>query len=150
MTESAAERWLLDVNVLLAIAWPRHMHHGLARNWFLATERRRWASCAVTQLGFIRLSSNAQFTADAVTPPAAAGLLQALVERTEHAPVEDRRPLELPIFRHPALVGHRQVTDAYLLDLARVAGLRLATFDRGLVSLGNACAPGVVDWIGSA
>lgn len=150
MIAPAPERWLLDVNVLLAISWPRHMHHGLARAWFNAVRRRPWASCAVTQLGFIRLSSNASFTADAVTPPVAAGLLRTLCERTEHAQFDDPKPLDMAVFRHQALVGHRQVTDAYLLAGAQIAGLRLATLDRGLDQLARITAPGVVDWIGPA
>lgn len=49
---------LLDTNVLLALAWPNHQHHGTAQRWFKREAPRGWATCALTQLGFVRLSSN--------------------------------------------------------------------------------------------
>ena len=70
---------LLDTNVLLALAWPNHQNHASAHDWFKAQARHGWASCAVTQLGFVRLSSNPSFTASAVTPQQAATLLRELV-----------------------------------------------------------------------
>ncbi|KAF1046737.1 TA system VapC family ribonuclease toxin [Xylophilus sp.] len=143
-------RWLLDVNVLLAVTWPKHMHHALARQWFRAVPRRAWASCCVTQLGFVRLSSSVQFTADAVTPPQAANLLQRWCQRTDHVWVPDLPLEEVPVFASPVLIGHRQVTDAYLLGLAEHHGLKLATLDRGLRQLGLDTAPGTVEWIGAA
>ncbi|MCC6764048.1 MAG: hypothetical protein IT293_05225 [Deltaproteobacteria bacterium] len=48
---------LLDTNVLLALAWPNHQHHSAAHGWFAARAKKGWATCAFTQLGFIRLSS---------------------------------------------------------------------------------------------
>ena len=66
---------LLDVNVLLALAWPNHQHHGAAHRWFGKSGKHGWATCAVTELAFVRLSSNPSFTADAVTPVEAAALL---------------------------------------------------------------------------
>jgi hypothetical protein len=52
---------LLDTNVLLALAWPNHQHHGPAHTWFAQHAKKGRATCAFTQLGFIRLLS---------TPPA--------------------------------------------------------------------------------
>lgn len=45
--------WLLDVNVLLALAWPNHLHHGLAQSWFRKSLTDGWATCSLTELGFI-------------------------------------------------------------------------------------------------
>lgn len=67
---------LLDTNFLLALAWPNHQHHALAHAWFAAHAKKGWASCAFTRLGFIRLSSNPAYTANAVSPQEAAMLLQ--------------------------------------------------------------------------
>jgi uncharacterized protein len=50
--------YLLDVNVLVALTWPTHIHHLAARSWFDATGGAGWATCPVTQLGFVRVSSN--------------------------------------------------------------------------------------------
>ena len=59
---------LLDINVLLALAWPDHQHHAAAHGWFAQESRLGWATCAFTQLGFIRLSSNPAYTSGAVIP----------------------------------------------------------------------------------
>ena len=48
---------LLDVNVLLALAWPSHAHHEIADEWFLRNRHKGWATCVLTQLAFLRLSS---------------------------------------------------------------------------------------------
>ena len=58
---------LLDVNVLLALAWPNHQFHSSARRWF-ADHEGAWCTCVVTQLGFVRLSSNPAFTDQAKLP----------------------------------------------------------------------------------
>lgn len=63
---------LLDTNVLLALAWPNHQHHEQAHAWFSAYARKGWSTCAFTQLGFIRLSSNPAYTTNAVSPQDAA------------------------------------------------------------------------------
>src|SRR5258708_16446697 len=47
---------LLDVNVLLALAWPTHVHHQAAHRWFALSRDAGWATCPLTQLGFVRLS----------------------------------------------------------------------------------------------
>jgi len=45
---------LLDVNVLLALAWPNHVHHPAAHRWFAENHREGWATCPLTQMGFVR------------------------------------------------------------------------------------------------
>ena len=56
MKKASSDLLLLDVNVLLAIAWPNHQFHASAIA--AVSPQNRWATCALTQLGFIRLSSN--------------------------------------------------------------------------------------------
>jgi len=123
--------FLLDLNLLLALAWPSHVHHDLAHGWFESEGSPRWATCPLTQLGFIRLSSNPLFTTDAVTPDAALEMLRVMTARDEHAFWPDDMdcissgfPIGLRIS------GHRQVTDAYLFSLARARSGCLATLDR--------------------
>jgi predicted nucleic acid-binding protein len=55
--KATSDLLLLDVNVLLAMAWPNHQFH-LAVVRRLESRPNRWATCAITQLGFIRLSAN--------------------------------------------------------------------------------------------
>ena len=67
---------LLDANVLLALAWPQHAHHALAVDWFRRSAARHWATCALTQLAFIRISANPRITVAGTTPRMAAALLR--------------------------------------------------------------------------
>jgi len=47
---------LLDVNVLVALAWPTHLHHEPAHHWFHRRRINGWATCTLTQIAFVRLS----------------------------------------------------------------------------------------------
>jgi len=127
---------LLDVNLLIALAWPNHVHHALAHRWFTALKKRPWATCPLTQLGFVRISSNPKILADAVTPRDASDVLKRILAMPHHVFWPDDRSVPgLSAFQSLGLVGHRQVTDAYLLELARAHRGRLATLDQGLDTL---------------
>lgn len=123
---------LLDTNVLLALAWPSHQHHVAAHGWFRAESRYGWATCALTQLGFVRLSSNPAYTSDAATPQEAAALLHELVAHKTHhfwpSPAADDPAL------YARALGHQQVNDAWLVKVARQQRGRLVTFDTRLPS----------------
>lgn len=127
---------LLDANLLIALAWPQHVHHGLAHAWFARHGAKRWATCPLTQLAFVRISSNPKIIDAAVAPTEAAAMLARIVSLAGHK----FWPCDLPVAGLPAyesltLHGHRQVTDAYLLALARHHGGRVATLDRGFLEL---------------
>ena len=121
---------LLDTNVLLALAWPNHQHHAQAHVWFAATAKKGWSTCAFTQLGFIRLSSNPAYTANAVSPQDAAMLLQQWTRLKTH------RFWTSPAADDPAIyvraLGHQQVNDAWLVEVARRNAGRLVTLDTRL------------------
>jgi len=53
--------FLLDVNVLIAMAWPTHRAHEKAQEWLCAPRARGWATCPLTQIGFVRILSNPAF-----------------------------------------------------------------------------------------
>ena len=125
-------RALLDVNVLLALAWPNHVHHAVARRWLTVTGTRRWATTALTQLGFVRLSSNPTVTDEAVPPALAVELLDRLCDVSDHEHWVDDLPLHDDLVPWTRVTTHRQVTDARLLAVALRHGGRLATFDRRL------------------
>ena len=123
--------FLLDLNVLLALAWPSHVHHGIAHEWFAGEGSLRWATCPVTQLGFVRLSSNPSFTSDAVTPTAALAMLGAMTALDGHEFWPDDVDCATSVFSAGIdMTVHRQVTDAYLFSLARARSGCLATLDR--------------------
>lgn len=127
---------LLDINVLIALAWPQHVHHGEAHAWFNKVGREAWSTCPITQLGFIRISSNAKIIRDAVSPRDALGVLEQIIALPGHRFWPDEvAPTQAATLSSLALVGHRQVTDAYLLSLARHHKGKLATFDGGVSEL---------------
>jgi toxin-antitoxin system PIN domain toxin len=125
---------LLDVNVLLSLAWPNHQFHGPARTWFVAEAPQGWSTCATTQLGFVRLSSNPRFTPLAKTPAEALALLEQLIAAPRHRYLDGAPAPTAPPFRDLAarLMGPNQVTDAFLLATARHHGVPLVTFDARL------------------
>ena len=123
---------LLDVNVLLALAWPTHQHHGAAHQWFRRESRHGWVTCALTQLAFIRLSSNPSYSQDAVSPQDAATLLLQLTAHATHRFWIDLPAVGTSVFKHAT--GHQQVMDAYLVSLARHHKGRVVTFDTKLAA----------------
>ena len=127
---------LLDVKVLVALAWPNHIHHAAALAWFEEVGRVGFATCPVTQSGFIRVSSNRRAIPDARSPREARELLRRITALPGHVFWSD--DVDISNNEHIAwehLGTHAQVTDAHLLALAIRRGGRLATFDRGLVDL---------------
>jgi len=136
MTKASSEPLLLDVNVLLAIAWPNHQFHAAAIRR-LETANVPWATCALTQLGFIRLSSNPAIVPSPKTPLEAVMMLSSMTEDPLHvyfdalpAPVKSRGAFD-------GLLGIKQVTDAYLLWLARRHNAVFLTFDTRLKALAS-------------
>ncbi len=124
--------YLLDVNVLLALAWPNHQFHHAATRWFGDVGGEAWATNAIVELGFVRLSSHPRLTAEAKTPAEAAALLRALVTHTGHRALGPLPALASALYGQALgrLTGHRQVTDALLLAHAEAEDAQLATFDR--------------------
>ena len=127
---------LLDVNVLVALAWPTHVHHALAQSWFGQRGRAAWATCPATQAGFVRVVSNPAISPDALAPAQAFEYLGQLVTRPGHVFWADDESLVGSRFIDPRrLQGYRQVSDAHLLAIARRHGGALATLDRGIRAL---------------
>jgi len=132
--------WLLDANLLIALTHAAHVHHTEAHAWFDRVPQRRWATCALTQLAFVRLSCNPKVVGSAVLSAAQVmRALDELVSNPRHEYWDDApAPATCATLAHPAFVGHRQVTDAYLLWLAAERTQCLATLDRGAVSFAAA------------
>jgi uncharacterized protein len=125
--------FLMDVNLLIAMAWPTHTAHDRARRWFLKNSRIGWATCPIIESGFVRVVSNPAFSPDALTPRDALSLLSANLEHPSHRFYSDDISLfEAAKNTGAKLIGHGQITDAYLLGLARHHKLKLATLDTRL------------------
>ena len=127
---------LLDVNVLIAMAWPTHRAHEKVQEWLARRAREGWATCPLTQTGFVRVLSNPAFSPNALTPAHALALLRANLDHPAHRFWADELSFigALEPF-HPRLAGHQQVTDAYLLGLAIHKKGKLATMDRAVLAL---------------
>lgn len=122
-----ADGYLLDVNVLLALYDPRHVHHASAHRWF--EDVPRWATTPVTETAFVRLVSNPAVSGEDVPPREAIQALEAIRRAPGHWFLADDSSLARPHIGLGSLVGHRQVTDFHLVNLAVRAGVRFATFD---------------------
>ncbi len=132
-------RHLPDVNVLLALLWPRHECHAAAHAWFAKSGQHAWATNAVTQLGVLRLLTNPAVTQGAVSAVTA---LRLLSEATAHAghefwPLERAMPSGLRLLE-TRISGHQQWTDALLLCQAAERHGVLVTFDSGFKQLAGA------------
>ena len=127
---------LVDVNILTALLWPAHEHHDVAHRWFAARGNARWATCPLTQLGFVRIVSNPAFSRDALSPADAVALLAENLGHSDHEFWTDALQVPAAVKAMEAgLQGYRQLTDAYLVALAsRYKGV-VATFDRGVRTL---------------
>jgi uncharacterized protein len=121
--------YLLDGNVLVALIDRAHVHHPAATRWF-AAHRGGFATCPITQGTLLRLLLRFGAVVDAA---GAVAVLQQLCRHPRHAFWAD--DLNYGDIVWTGVLGHRQVTDAYLAALARHHGGRLATFDRGLAAL---------------
>jgi uncharacterized protein len=127
---------LLDVNALLALIWPEHQFHTNVTSWFQQHGRYGWATCPITQMGFVRIVSSASFTKNAPNIGEALRLLQLNIAHPHHEFWADDVTVPQSIERLGiALQGHRQITDAYLLGLTMHRKGRLATFDRSIAAL---------------
>jgi uncharacterized protein len=128
--------YLLDTNLLIALLWPSHEQHDLALKWFTRHRARGWATCPITQAGFVRIVSNPAFSRDAVQPREAVQVLSANTVANDHAFWPDEVPVAQAVtFAGVRLIGHQQVTDAYLLGLAIRRGGILATLDQRITAL---------------
>jgi toxin-antitoxin system PIN domain toxin len=124
---------LLDVNLLVALFDPDHVHHELAHDWFADHQASGWATCAVTENGFVRVLANPSYGAPISRPAELVHRLRLFCASRHHVFWADSVSLQDKKIFNPSFIrGHRQVSDVYLLGLAKKMGGCLATFDRGI------------------
>lgn len=125
--------YLPDVNVLIALVDPSHVDHKLAHAWFANQGRQAFATCPLTENGLLRIVGHGRYPNSPGTPAAAATLLHGVRSLPGHSfwP-DDISLLDSAHSDVSLLLNASQVTDSYLLALARAHGGKLATFDRRL------------------
>jgi len=131
-TEAA---WLLDVNALIALISPLHIHHDRMQNWFLENASDGWATCPITENGAIRVISQRSFATGPYTLSEAAEAVRSLLKsfsKSHRFWWDDVSLTDESLFLIKHIIGPKQVTDAYLLGLAAKHNAKLVSFDRSL------------------
>jgi len=121
--------YLLDINLLLALTDPMHVHHEPAHQWFAEKAQHAWATCPLTENGFIRIASHPSYPNRPGDVATVFAILRQLCQATgHHFWPEDLSILEtlLP----DGVITHSQITDVYLLGLAVHHKGKLATLDQ--------------------
>ncbi|RST86313.1 PIN domain-containing protein [Aquibium carbonis] len=127
-------RSLLDVNVLLALFDPIHVHHERAHRWWSSDAGDGWATCPITQNGFLRVVSNPNYPSP-IPLSDAQTLLSRQIGAASHEFWQDTISLtDAGRFDFNAIRGPKQLTDVYLLALALSNAGRLITFDTRITS----------------
>ena len=119
---------LPDVNVLVALLHPAHVHHLQAQKWFTSTQR--FATTPITESGFIRMALNPVVAGQVTSLGDAMSSLSSVRADKRAEYVADDTSLAVPAIDLVGLVGFRQVTDFHLVNLAARHSARLVTFDR--------------------
>jgi uncharacterized protein len=126
---------LLDVNVLIALLDPMHVHHEPAHQWFATRGDLAWASCALTQNAVLRILGHPRYPNSPGAPAVVATVLQQLIRHPRHQFWADSLSLlTAPEVQASSLLDSAQIADTYLLALAVRQEARLASFDRRLVT----------------
>lgn len=126
-------RTLLDVSVLIALSEPGHECFETAQEWFNSSGKDNWGICPLTEIGFVRITTNPSFFPGPRTQEQATAILAVLADRPGYRywPLTEGWAALTASFAG-RITGHQHITDAYLLGLAIKEDGVLVTFDRGL------------------
>jgi uncharacterized protein len=136
--------WLLDINLLIARGDADHVHHDRTARWLHQNAADGWATCPLTENGFVRILGQPTYPGWPGTPERSAAALRKLIAALPgHCFLPDEiSVLDASILPSLLGVGTRALTDLYLLALAVHHGVRFATLDArinpGLVPGGTA------------
>ena len=120
--------YLLDINVLLALSDPMHVHHEAAHQWFAANSQS-WATCPITENGFVRIASHPNYPNRPGDTRVVLALLRQFCSVKGHCFWSEDLSIR-NLFQQGIEISPSQITDAYLLGLAVHKGGLLASFDR--------------------
>jgi uncharacterized protein len=127
---------LLDANALIALGWPTHEHHPRMMGWFAQHARAGWATTAFTQSAFVRIVTQPAFSGRAIAVGEVAELLLRNTAHPKHRLVAlDFGFADVWAACTGGILGHRQITDAWLLTAAIRNRMKLLTFDGGIAHL---------------
>ena len=121
--------FLLDVNLLLALSDPMHAHHEPAHRWFATHGARAWATCPLTENGFVRIASHPSYPNGLGTVGASLAMLRQFCDHDGHEFWPESVSLRNVLTRNTVLT-HKHIPDAYLLALAVEYNGKLATLDQ--------------------
>ena len=126
---------LLDVNVLIALVDPQHVHHEPSHRWFQDHGGHGWATCPLTQNALLRILGNPRYPNSPGGPAVVMSLLQGLLAHPAHVFWSDALSWDAAgVFMGDGLLHHGQITDTYLLALAVHHQGTLVSFDSRLSS----------------
>ena len=125
--------FLLDVNALIALLDPTHVHHDRAHGWFGGPGKEGWISSPTTENGTVRVVSHPKYS-NAQPVKVVLESLESLTRVGNHRFVPDAVSLLGAGVVRENLLSSAQVTDTYLVQLAVSLGARLATFDARIVT----------------
>ena len=124
---------LPDVNVLVALHDPAHVHHEAAHGWFAHARSHGWATCPLTLNGCARILSNPNYpNFEASVEDVIARLRTLCSVPHHHFWSEELSLLDEKVFRPSHIAGPRQITDIYLLAVAVFHGGELVSFDQSI------------------
>jgi uncharacterized protein len=125
---------LCDVNCLLAFCYDRHVHHPAAVTWLEQQDELSVVVCRNTQLGLLRLLTNANvMTRDVCNLKQSWKIYDSLMSDERFDFYSEPMDLEQPFRRYTpsGRVSSKLWQDAYLAAFARATKLHLVTFDGG-------------------
>jgi len=110
---SSKPRYLLDLNVLIALGDPDHIHHNKVQKWFIHSGKDDWGVCPLTEAGFVRLRTNPAYLGASRTVEQATAILAGFAEHPGYRywPITESWSSLVAQFAD-RIFGHRQVTDA--------------------------------------
>jgi toxin-antitoxin system PIN domain toxin len=120
--------WLLDGNVLVALAINSHVFHERVREWFDALADP-FATCAITEGTLLRVHMKLAVDTSASAAWAVLATIHAMPEHRFWNDGFSYQEVKAEI------AGSQQVTDAWLAELARRKAGKVATLDTGLVAV---------------
>lgn len=122
---------LLDINVLIALADPLHSFHKVTKQWFHSQRGLSWATCPITENGFIRIVSQYAYQGNQLSPDSVRQTLDRMCSQPGHQfwpdDVSARETAKLP-----HLPGPKNLTDLYLLALAVKHEGKFVSLDAGI------------------
>lgn len=125
-------RALFDLSVLIALLDDQHLDSARAHQWFADNRADGWATCPLTQNGFVRILSQPKYSSSVTVTEAFEHLHEATEAEDHIFWPDDISLLDERLIDHNRVLGPKQLTDIYLLALAVKHGGRLVTFDRAI------------------